>query len=378
MPGLGFGDVFSSLTQHPLVGLLVFLVVAAGALSVLSEGRLGEALGGLFRVLLTIFTTPFIFLRDALATVRTSGDEEQHYQRTRIFMLFRYSRIQYLGILIICLLVISSGVTSAVMAMYPQSEIDAGRALNEQVRQLRADIEIAEGEVTSGASPEARQQLESRRNETAAAYQQQMQSNLSFVQNTRWTGPLIDQLARARSAASVQRVIDSIDSYMFNCPRGYNFQGFTPDDCTEYRNFVLQLADRRTAEFRLEQAAQEADAAFRNVDLAAENARVRLGDLQAQLQTVREARDRVSLVNPRWIIDRGAAALSLLLGTALWVIIIVWLGALLIDFFNWLILIMRAMEKRSQTYLESTETARPTFDRNAPGTPPNYPSYPSD
>lgn len=377
MDGLGFANVFSALTEHPIIGLLVFGVVTALALSVLSEGRLGEAVGGIFRVLLTIFTTPFTFLRDALNTVRTSSEEEQHYERTRLFMLFRYNRIQYLLILIVCLLVIASGVTGAVMAMYPQAEIEASRSLNEQVRDLRAEIEVAEGEVTNAGAPGARQQLQTRRDETQAAWQQQVQSNLSFIQNTRWTGPLIDQMARARSQSSIDRATSQIDSYMFNCPRSYSFQGFTQADCDEYRNFLTQLADRRSAEFRLELAAQEAANAFSNVDMSAQNAQNRLADLQQRLEAVREARDRNSLLNPRWIIERGLAAIGILLATALWVIIIVWLGALLIDFFNWLILIMRAMEKRNQGYLDSYEGPRP-FDRSAAGAPPNYPTYPQD
>ena len=123
-------------TIDAVIGLAVFVAVTAGVIVVLSGGKLGEQLSGMLRVFVSIFTTPFVFLRDALAIIRTSSESEQDYARSRVYMLFRLNRIQYLGLVILCLLTLSSGVTSSLLSLYPSQEIEQGRQLSQQVNDL--------------------------------------------------------------------------------------------------------------------------------------------------------------------------------------------------------------------------------------------------
>ena len=137
----------------------VFIAVTLGVILVLSGGNLGGSFAGMLRVALSFFTAPFIYLRDALTGMRNSGADEQSYQRSRVFMMFRWSKLLYLGLLVWCLLSLSSGLTSSLVSLYPSAEIAQGRMLDEQITQLEAQVESANETVASAGAPEFRQQL---------------------------------------------------------------------------------------------------------------------------------------------------------------------------------------------------------------------------
>jgi hypothetical protein len=197
-----------------VVAMVVFVAVSAGAIFVLSRGRWLESLSGLFRVALTIFTTPFVFLRDALVIIRAAATVEQDYARTRIFMLFRYSRIQYLLIFVGTLLVLSGGMTASLMSLYPREELEVGRVLSERIRGLRADIDAATEQARQAGSPDQLRALEERRAQAERAYQSQAASNATFARNAPFNHFAIGQIASARSADAVTRLDGSVDGYM--------------------------------------------------------------------------------------------------------------------------------------------------------------------
>jgi hypothetical protein len=342
---LGIASSWAFLFEHPVVGLIVFVAVTLGAIVVLSGGNLGGSLAGMLRVAFSFLTAPFIYLRDALTGMRNSGEEEQNYKRSRVFMMFRWSKLLYLGLLVYCLLQLSSGITSSLVSLYPRMEIEQGRMLDEQIAGLESQITTANQTVTAAGAPEFRQQLETQRNEARTAYQQQLQSNMALVQGTTFTGPLISQLANAGSARSVANVRDNIDTYyMSSCPRGYNWRGMTAETCAQYRAFAFELAAARLREFELQDAAQAAETAYIDADSAAQNAAAQLAALQAQLQATQEQRASVSLFDPEMWTQRIVAAVLGILMTLLGVIISVWVGASVISLFSWLVLMMRGLE----------------------------------
>lgn len=345
------------LFQNPLVGLIVFAAVTAGVLVVLSGGKLGESVGGIFRVFLTIFTTPFVFLRDALTILRTAGEAEQDYEGSRVFMLFRANRIWYLILMVICLLVLSSGVTTAAISLYPSSEIAQGRALSEQVAQLETQLEQANAEVAAAGAPDARAQLQTRMETAQRAYQTQSQNNYEFSQNSVYINNAVaQQLATTRSNDYIQRVRTNLDGYMQSCPRGYDWRGMTVQDCVQFRAFIVQLMERKQREIVLQQQATEAERAFRESDSAAQQAAANQQAIQAQLEATRQARSEVSLFNPDVIGDRIKTAIMTILSALFMVIVIVWAGAIAIDVGNWFILMMRSLEKSQQEKLEKGRT----------------------
>ncbi|WP_395647511.1 hypothetical protein [Terricaulis sp.] len=345
------------LFQHPLVGLVAFAAVTAGVLVVLSGGRLGESIGSIFRVALTIFTTPFVFLREALNIIRTAGESEQDYEGSRVFMLFRLNRIWYLLLLLICLLVLSSGVTSAALSLYPSAEIARGKALSEQVAELETQLEQANAQVTAAGAPDFRQGLQTRMETAQRAYQTQSQNNYEFSQNSVYiNNGVAQQLAGTRNTDYIQRVRENLDGYMQSCPRGYDWRGMTVQDCVQFRAFMVELMERKQREIVLQQQSNEAERAFREADSAAQQAIANQQAIQAQLEATRQAQSEVSLFNPDVIGDRLKTAIMTILGALFMVIVIVWAGAIAIDVGNWFILMMRSLEKTQQEKLEKART----------------------
>ncbi len=351
-----FSNAYLFLTEHPIVGLIVLAAVTAGTLIILSAGNLGGALASMLRVFFTIFSTPFVFLRDAMTVIRGSSESEEDYKQSRVFMLFRLNRIQYLGLLVLCVLVLSSGITTSLLTLYPATEIEMSQRLAEEVERREAALETARQAVTAAAAPDFRQQLETARDETRAAYQQQVNANADFVQNTTFSGGVITQIAGAGSADTVNRLTENMDYYMQNCPRGYNWRGMTVETCNQFRAFAMELAARRLTEFELAQRASQADRDWRQTDEAAQRAANNLAQAETELEYANQQRAAFNPWNPERITQRlGSAAASLLM--TLWsVIITVWFGATAISFFSWLILMMRTLEKLASEQLERSRS----------------------
>lgn len=351
----GFGGLWSAFVEHPIIGLAVFAAVSAGVIFVLSGGRLVEALLGILRVAVTFFTTPFAFLRDALAIIRSSGEAEKDYVRTRVFMLYRYSRLQYLGILLISLLALSGGITTALISLYPQEEMAQARAVGDYVKQMREQVREAEQAVTAAASPDNRQALETQKTNAQNAYNQQRQATAALLQEAPFNHTLVVQIANARSANSIEQALNNLDYYLSDCPRGYTWRAYnfaTQEDCNRFRTYVSQLGTRRVAEFQLAEAAQQAERAWRDADSAAQTAAARLSAAQASLQNAEEQSRSTSMFNPSWIGRRVGGAIGILVSTFALVIVLVWFGALFIDFLNWIILMMRSLEKEHTAKLD--------------------------
>jgi hypothetical protein len=353
----GVGTPWAFLFQNPIIGIAVFLLVSAGVIVVLSGGRLGDALGGMFRIFLTIFTTPFEFLRDAIRIMRTSKDEEQDYAGSTVFVMFRGNRIQYMLLLVLCLLILSGGLTTALISLYPSGEIAYHRQLSEQVRGLEQETEAAQQAVDRAAAPEYREQLATARAEARSAYERVARANEAALNQTPYTGPAIDQLRYARSAESANRVRQNIDNYMSGCPRAW--RNMTVESCNAYRTFVLDLADQRANEFNLAAAATEADRAWRDADYAAQSVANQLADAQARLDAARQQREDAAPFSLDRMSQRLIGALMIILGALLTVIFVAWFGATLIDLGNWIILMMRSLEL---TQKQKLEAARPPRD----------------
>jgi hypothetical protein len=358
------GTPWAFLFEHPLIGVIVFAAVSAVAILAFSGGQLGEALGGLFRVFFTIFTTPFIFLRDAIRLVRGAHDAEQDYARSSVFLLFRANRIWYMAIFVLSLLMLSSGVTSAVLSVYPSAEIAQARLLDEQITQIEAELQTVRVQaIEAPAQPSDSAQLEQAWVTARNAYQNQVQSNADFVRAAPMRGPFIDRLSNAYNETTVQYVRTNLDQEINACLRRRGSNAVT---CGQYRSVVLELADRKDNEFRLARAAQEAERAWRQGDLAArraaqqaENQAARVANVEAQLQYAREQRSATDPWNAERMAERIVAAALRILGTLWSVIVFVWLAAILIDIFNWLILMMRSLERTQQAKLASFRDVEP-------------------
>jgi hypothetical protein len=339
----GIGAPWAFLFEHPLVGLIVFFAVSAAVIMALSGGKLAESIGGIFRIFITIFTTPFIFLRDALAMMRSSGDDEQDYVQSSVFMLFRANRIQYMALLVLCLLTLGGGITTAVILLYPQAEMTASKLWSDQIAETEREVATAQQNVNAASTPAYAATLNTRRQQAQEAYQAQVQGNQNFMRASTFTGPAIDILRSAQSSDATTRVRENIDYYMTGCPRGWTNMTF--EMCGQYRAFLLELANRRDREFNLGNVAAQADANWRQAANAAEQAAAQLADAQQRLENARNQLAAVSPWGPGRMAQRIIAAGLIVLGTLWSVVVIVWIGATMIDFFNWIVLMMRSLEK---------------------------------
>lgn len=346
------------LFEHPILGLAIFAIVTLGVIFFLAEGRLGDAVVAIFRVFLTIFTTPFLFLRAALTNLRNSRDSERDYQYSRVFMLFRLNQIQYLVLLLVCLLTLAGGITMSALSFYPQAEIEQGRLLSQEVEQLQAELDAANQASSAALAPSALQALQARSAEAANLHQQQVQQNAEFVENATYRNRLFNQLAGTRSMDYVTQVRDSIDQIMAECPRAYIFREMNAGDCAPYRALVLDLAERKANEINLAQAAADAETAWRDAEAAAQAAAGNVADIQARLDLVRQQRGEVSLYNPAFIGERLKRGALQLLATIWSVVVLVWFGAIFIEVMNWIILMMRSLEKTQSEKLEQARAER--------------------
>ncbi len=353
----GLSGAWAFLTAHPLIGFAVFVAVGLGIILVFSGGKLGDTLAAMLRVAWTVLSTPFVFLRDAVTLIRTSGESEQDYAGSTVFMLFRGNRILYLLLMLGCILLLSSGVTSSLLSLYPQAEIERGQQLTAEIARLETELEGANQEAATAGSPQHAETLQTQATEARNAYRQQVQSNAAFFQSSAYSNnQLLLQLANTGSASSVNQVRENVDRYLSDCPRGYYWRGLTPADCIQLRAVIVELANRRDTEFRLAREANDAESAWRQADNAAQAAATRVQEVEAQLRYAREQREAVSLFNPDMVKARISAAIATLIGTLMSVVILVWVASTAIDLANWTILMMRAAERDAQSKLQDARS----------------------
>ncbi len=351
----GLDSAWSVITSNPWIGFGVFIAASLGIVSLFAGRDWLEALFGMFRVFFTIFTTPFVFLRDALTVIRNSSEAEQDYARTRVFTLFRYSRIQYLFIFIGALLILSAGLTSGALSLWPKYELEQRQALLGQIVEIQSQIEATNQSMGAAAAPDFRANLERARAEALTAYQAQAQRNSGLPENPAFQRDIVYNVMNARDVGAVQNLRERIADYTSNCPNNYNWRGFSPQMCEQFRGYVTDLTNRKENEINLAQAFREADAALSNVQSAHREASARLTMLQAGLETTVAQREAIAVFNVQWLLQRLQGLFWLLLGTILSVVVFVWFFAIAADFLNWIILLMRSAEKNSSDNLARAE-----------------------
>jgi hypothetical protein len=352
------GGVWSSLTEYPRVSFALFLIIGAGVLFLFSGPKWMESLVGILRVAATIFTTPFEFLRDALTLVRNARESEQDYAKSRIFMLFRYSRLQYLGVLVFSLMLLTAGLTSAVLAFNPTVELEQSAQLRDQIKKTQADIGSAEASLAEIERPGYQEALERTLTQTRSQHQARNSAYRELRQRSRFQGGLVSRIDNAQTAQSAAQLQNGLEDAVRGCPDPYQWANFTAEDCTDFRTYVTSLLEAKLAERTALEASRTAEQAVESASSALATARAELESLQARLTFEREQLDAVSIFRLDWLQDRATAAITILISAALGVVVFIWLGAIVIDVVNWIILIMRSLER---TQAEKLENARSDY-----------------
>lgn len=345
------GNSIDFLFRNPIVGGLVMAAVFIGVVFVLSRGRLLRGLGAILRALIGVFLTPFSFLQKAQGVLEEAGEEEAAYRGSRIFMLFKLSRVQYFVVLIACVLTLSAGITASVLALYPHRELEARRQLSEQIGGLEREIAQANERLTAASAPGFAEGLQTRRDQAQQALNEGTSGFYQFIAGANMSTPLLNDLANAPDAQALGRVRDAMDTYMGDCPRGPSWRGVANLDCAAYRAFATEFAQRKLRLWELETAALAANQAFTEASNAAQRGREDIQNLQANLETTRRERDQIAPFRPDMLGKRAFGAALNLLGTIWSVVVTVWVLSIFIALLDWLVLFLRARELSDQERL---------------------------
>lgn len=346
-------DALSGLTamvlEHPLLTVLIFLIIAAACTIVLAGEHAGESVNGMLRVLWSIVTTPFLFLRRVLRMMREPDALEAPYAGTRGQLPYRALRIQYVFIFLTALLLLAGGIAASLFAFYPKAEIAAHKAAAEQLESLEEQVAEQQKLIERSGKPEFKAELTARLEEAkakakkAAAAVRQILQSPPYYSDAYGLGSNL--IAGQPNADDLQEMISQWDE---NClseeSPGFDWAAF----CEDYKNNKKHydaIRDLKLDQFDSATKLAEAQDALRNWDSSADTARARLEELEPQREEIKARYDSTSLVRLGWLPGHFKASLWLLLTTLTVVIGYVWAGAVIADVVSWIILIMLGLER---------------------------------
>ncbi|HEY3815004.1 MAG TPA: hypothetical protein VGL66_17435 [Caulobacteraceae bacterium] len=344
-----FGNQLVVIGAHPFLSGLCFLVILFGVVLLFSGKHWQAAWGGIARVFATIFTTPFEFLRNALLIVRTAKANEANYANTREFVLFRYSRIQYLTVFAMSALLLATTISSALIVLYPQREIAATRELKTEATDLNSKLATAQRNVQDSDKPEYKESLQN----AAAAANKAVTAEFGVIARKKaantFSGPILNQIDNASTDADLSVVQTSIDTYFAGCPggispQGWNWMVWTAEQCAQFRAYTVDQIAERGKLIALMQTANSAQQAIQSASSSAETEQAQVASLQTQIENNTQSQKASSPWAVRNIASHVIAAFLTLLSGAFGVITFVWIASILLDILNWIILLMRSLE----------------------------------
>lgn len=340
----GFSAIWSSLTEYPRLSFVLFLLIGFGVIFIFTRHRWLETLAGIWRVTITIVTTPFEFLRDALAIVRNAKTAEQDYAQSRIFMLFRYSRLQYLLLLLVSLMILTAGITGALLSFNPTMELQQSEQLREQIKATENEMATAQAALREVEQPGYREALDRTRTQAQEEQRNRQAAYARLRDSAEFSGGIIQRIDMARTSEATARIRNELGSYLEGCPNPLNWPGFTEESCARLSSTARRLLEARMAVHTANEALSRAEQAVENAENARQTARAQIDSLQSRLDFEREQLAAVSVFRIEWFQERLKGAALILLSTALTVVVVIWLSAIMIDVVNWLILMMRSLE----------------------------------
>jgi hypothetical protein len=338
-------SLLTNFIEHPVAAVVTFIVVFFIFTALFSNNNPFAAISSIFRLFSTIFSTPFVFLKSAIAIMMSAASDEDDYINSRQFVLFRYSRIQYLSIFVLCIIVISSGVTAAIFALYPSSELAAIERLERELADQDAETLTLKANITELAAPGGSRTLAAKRADAERAFAAARSKENIFFENVGFRADLLTSIRSSEGTEDLETIESGLDNYFEDCPEGSTWNNFTTQDCDEMRGKSTELIKLRRLTLAASDQLNDASQAYSNRSEFLIDSRERLKyliksrtELQNQLRDESPFRSKVILMHIR-------AAAGILLTTFGVVILIVWAGAIAIEFLNWIIFIMRSMEK---------------------------------
>ena len=351
MLGGMIGSILSA-AKYSIFGLLIFVAFAILIFYLFTRKSSPRAFSAAARMAWTGITTPFVFVRNAFGIVSDASEAEKDFSGTREFVLFRYSRLQYLLIAVFAVLYLSATATAVLFTLYPSSEIAQSNEFRDELRRLATDQDTTNHNIADASKPDFAAQLLAHRDKSQAAYIKQIQDDNIFQSGVAFTGPMRIQISTASDVNSVLNLRSQLDAYFAQCPNGLSpggltWTGFTPDQCAQFKTFLASLADRKIAEINLASDVNQANSALGNRQIAIATFKSRLNDLQVQISNTQGQLDSISIGNGKWIWPHLSSAVAQLIASLVAFLVFTWVAAIFVDVLNWIIFMMRSMEKRN-------------------------------
>lgn len=345
---LGFAGTF---IEHPWVALAVFLAVMAVVFGWLSGGDFGGALAGIRKVIASFFTAPFIFLKRAMGMFSKAEELEAPYVGTKEHLLYIANRFNYLWIVVGAVILLSGGIASSLISLYPKQELAEQQPLRAALDDAKTVLSQAEKEMAASNSPGFSEQLkaaaDSKKAEhsKATAVLEKARASLEAAgQGLNLSGAMSNVLDTTTAEAS-KEVLSGIDSQVeAKCGTWNNFD---PERCAMLKQAFAGLGEAHQGELKAREASSEAENAYANVAQTKANAEAHVSAAKEQVKSAQAAFDEVSVWKFQWLKSHLMAALTLLFAAFGWVIAFVWAGAIFAEIMGWIILMMLSLEKKN-------------------------------
>jgi hypothetical protein len=336
----------AAIVGHSLISVALFLVMAAATFFLFTYPKSARAFGATCRLCWTAISTPFVFVKNAFVIIGNAQTAEEDYVGTREFVLFRYSRIQYLIICIFAVFFIATSAITAIFAFYPESEIADANNLKQQIASINRDIANTNNNIAAASRPDYTRTLASEMEKSKDAFLRQMQNDATFGQTNLMAGPMRTQIQAAPDVNTLNQLKSQLPTYFSDCPSGPTWTTFTTDQCNQFQQFLANLVDRRTAEANLLVAYQAASKAVADAATALASYKANLGELGGSLTNTQSRYDAVNPANGKWIGRHLMAATGAILSAFIFFIMFVWISSIIVDIVNWTIMMMRSLERR--------------------------------
>ncbi len=130
---LSLESIGNTISQHPWLTLAIFLVTGLLVLHRFSDVALDEVIGGVFRLLGSIFVAPFHFIRTVVTSLAGFTANDGADAQSRTYLLHRSIEYSRLGALVGAILILATGLTVAVLGVWPSEQLEQRRIFREQL-----------------------------------------------------------------------------------------------------------------------------------------------------------------------------------------------------------------------------------------------------
>lgn len=129
---LSMQSIGNTISAHPWLTILLFLLTSTLVLHYFSDVSKSALVAGVVRLLGSIFVAPFHFIRSAVTSVAGFTANDGADARSRTYLLHRSIEYTRLAALVSALLIVATGMTVAVLGVWPSKQFEQRKVLRAQ------------------------------------------------------------------------------------------------------------------------------------------------------------------------------------------------------------------------------------------------------